>query len=744
MKKIIGIFYALVISLFIVGCNEKIEVNSISLNETSDINLVMGDEERESIQLVATIDPANIETGINWSTTNYKVARVDKDGLVRAVGEGSAFIIATTDNNKSASVKVNVTSIKSTSVEIDIDPVTSMPIGSKMQLSANVLPLRSVYDSLVWSSSNSEIMSVDQHGVVSAKAIGEAIITVKVIVGETTLTDTTRITVTEIPVDTIEIVFEDAFYDEDNEYYLLSMNNSYQLDFIINPEDATDKGLTWESDNETVVTVDENGKLQALSEGMATISVQTKYGKTDEIRVFVEEVELTHIELHTDSNIYETYKRKIALVFNNGESTPSNSEGIVWSIENSEELDGVVSIDQDGNLSIGVLPEPNVYTIKVVATYNAGEENEVKGEKNITINPITVNFENENVNTVEGKTLDLEVTINPTTYLNEDQVITFTSSDGSIATVDENGVLTALTEGEVTITASINILVDGEVITTREASISVVIDAAIPVTSISLEETELTIKEEETVELIYSIDPENATHKEVTFVSSDDSIATVDEDGVVTAHSVGTVTITVRSVRYDDISDSVTINVERVIKPLAVELDKEQVSLLNGETIQLIATLIKEEGEQGDITYPELIWTSSNNSSVKVDENGLLTAVGIGTATITVQTSNGKIATCEVTVNAVKNITSLSLSKTESNLSIDETDFIIVNIFPSDASYQELNVISSDEGVATVAINEAEPRKIIITANGVGEAIVTVSPVEYPHITLTFKVTVSE
>ena len=160
-----------------------------------------------------------------------------------------------------------------------------------------------------------------------------------------------------------------------------------------------------------------------------------------------------------------------------------------------------------------------------------------------------------------------------------------------------------------------------------------------PVTGIKVSPDTLTLtKKDETAQLTAEVTPSYADNKRVTWQSSDEKVATVDENGKVTAVGNGTATITATSVsgRYTA-TVSVTVKIPVEIQKLTIEAEKETLTKI-GESTEL---KVKIEPENADLQ--KLIWKSDNEKVATTDENGKVTAVGNGTAEITVTTEDGKI-----------------------------------------------------------------------------------------------------
>ncbi len=178
-------------------------------------------------------------------------------------------------------------------------------------------------------------------------------------------------------------------------------------------------------------------------------------------------------------------------------------------------------------------------------------------------------------------------------------------------------------------------------------------EEGIRVENVSLNESELSIVEGQKQILTATISPENATNKEVTWKSSDESVATVSETGEVTAIAKGDVVITVTTVDGSKTARCLFIVEKATIPVTGVSLNKTELSLLTGKKETLIATIVPDEATAKSVT-----WKSSNEAVATVSETGEVTAISVGTATVTVTTVDGnKTAICEVTVEAPKQYT---------------------------------------------------------------------------------------
>ena len=239
-------------------------------------------------------------------------------------------------------------------------------------------------------------------------------------------------------------------------------------------------------------------------------------------------------------------------------------------------------------------------------------------------------------------------------------------------------------------------------------------EKTVSVTRLTLSDVSLNLAEGDEKTLMATVFPSNATNKNVTWESDNMNVATV-KNGVVKAVSAGTAKITVTAV---DGSVSATCNVtvsKKTVGVIGVSLNKTSITLTEGEKQTLAATV-----SPLDATDKSVQWTSSNTRVATVS-NGTVTAVGEGTATITVTTINGsKMASCKVTVlqNTVQ-VSSISLNKTSLTLSNGEKQTLTATVLPSDATDKSVQWTSSNTRVATVSNGT-------VTAVGEGTAVITV------------------
>ena len=237
-----------------------------------------------------------------------------------------------------------------------------------------------------------------------------------------------------------------------------------------------------------------------------------------------------------------------------------------------------------------------------------------------------------------GETETLTATVTPANADNTN--IIWSSSDDTFATV-VNGVVTAKKAGTVTITAT------SEADSTKKASCVYTITNVAP-TSIELNRTAATIAVNDTLNLTATVLPANATIKTVIWSSSDDSIATVDANGVVTAKAVGTVTITATATEDSSVKAECAITIKStIVYAESISLNYTNEALKVDNTLQLTATILPANTDDMGIT-----WESSNTSVATVNASGLVTIVGEGSAVITATSNSNNSVKAECTITA--------------------------------------------------------------------------------------------
>jgi len=237
----------------------------------------------------------------------------------------------------------------------------------------------------------------------------------------------------------------------------------------------------------------------------------------------------------------------------------------------------------------------------------------------------------------------------------------------------------------------------------------------VAVTDVSLNKSSVNLIVGNVETLVSTITPANATNKAVSWSSSNPAVAKVSSHGTVTSLSIGTATITVTTSDGSKTASCI-INVNPV-PVTGVSLNKATTAMVVNGTETLFAEI-----DPPNATNKSVTWRSDNTAVATVSTTGKVSAVSVGSATITVATVDGnKTAVCNVTVvTSAVAVTEVSLNKSSTSLDVGGTETLVATISPSSATDQNVTWYSNNTSVATVSANGT------VTALTAGTATITV------------------
>ena len=394
-----------------------------------------------------------------------------------------------------------------------------------------------------------------------------------------------------------------------------------KLTATVSPTDATNKKVRWSSNNTMVATV-ENGTVTAVSAGNAIITVTTEDGNhTARCEVVVTDpIPVSGVTLsQTKLPLLRGATAKLTATVSPADAT---NKKVRWSSNNTAVAiveNGTIAAVSVGNATITVTTEDGNYTATCEVT--------------VAVSATGVTLSQTELPLVKGAIATLTAAVAPSDATN--QKVRWSSNNTSVATV-ENGTVTAVSVGNATITVTTE---DGNHTATCEVTVTV------PVTGVTLSQTELSLVKGATATLTATVLPTDATNKKVRWNSNNTAVAIV-ESGTVAALSAGNATITVTT-EDGNYTARCEVVVTDPIPVSGVSLSQTELSLVKGATATLRATVVPS-----DATNQKVTWHSTNTAVVIV-ENGIVTAVSGGNATITVTTEDGNhTATCSVAVEA--------------------------------------------------------------------------------------------
>ena len=597
----------------------------------------------QTTQLGLTYDPADTTDSVaaTWTSSNTSVATVSKTGLVTALKDGSTTIKATV-GNVSSTYDIAVKEVKLTGIKMEEKALIHK--GDTKALTVEYTPADTTDDKTVaWSSSDSTVASVDNNGIVTAVKPGSAVITAKV----GNYQAACAVTV-DAPLK--EIVPEKAIID-------MVKKQTANIAYSVVPADTTDsKDVTYTSSDETVATVNSDGKVTAKKAGQATVTITGANGIKATVTVNVSEIPVNEVVLSAQDEIIEAGAKKAITATLKPENNTDDNQGVTWTTSDEKIAKVIVDNEDSHKATIeGVAAGSAVIT--ATAANGTKAECTVKVPKHIT--SITLPGA---VELTRGASTTLNVTIAPADT-DDDTEVTWKSSDSDVVKVDEKtGMVYAVKAGKADVTATTK-AVDNATSKPFTATTTVTVKENNMTDEIGKklafdEFDDLLVGQKDNANNYFNlsdlIKENNITDNiNVEFASSDKAVATIDNDGNVFGLKAGktTITATVTAIAGDGSKNVYTAEGELTVKAIplnSIAFDKviKEMKLGATDTLSIIYN------PQNTTDTKDVTWISSNPSVISV-ENGKLTANAVGTSDITAKVGD-KTVTCTITVKEEK------------------------------------------------------------------------------------------
>lgn len=623
-------------------------VTGITLNATTvESTMAIG-----QYQLVATVKPSGngVNRNVTWSSSNEAVCKVDENGLVKYVAPGYCTIVCKTEDGAFIATCNFIISIPVETIKLDYtDEIMSK--GQTLRITAEVLPLTATNRTVSWESSNTNVCIVDSNGLVEAVGTGSATILCKSLDGGVTAMCNIYVKqpVTSVVLNTTDIT--------------VRKGQVFWLNATCLPENADNKIVTWESRDKDVCTVESDGKVTATGAGTTSIiCTNVDTGLTAYCIVTVTQP-VTGITLNSDYQ--ELWVGAKYAIIPSIEPIDAENKNVTYfssdtSVATVDEY-GVVTALKGGNCIIEVTTEECHLTAActiVVKEY---------------VSSITLSETDKFMNV--GATGRLIAKVGTDTATNKN--IVWSSSDNSICSVDAEGNLSANSVGNAVITAT---AADGSGVTA-----SCIVKVVNPVTGIEIVPSTVRLLVGDSQKVTANVYPENATIKDVVWTSANESIATVDEDGEIFAIGTGKVKITATSQDGNNIKGVCWVYVTPVINISSLRINSKDIYMLSGRSRKL-SVIVRPA-----VNTDSYAWYSSDTGIVTVDENGVITTVGPGTAEVYVISNNAGVeSTCTVH----------SLAISRSNLTLEQYDRYTLDVIGTDSN---ITWRSSNPRVCTVS-----------------------------------------
>ena len=532
----------------------------------------------------------------SWISTDNNIVSVDSIGRVTGLNPGTTTITLSDDAGSSINIYVEIRSVSINTT------TTNIVLGDSMTLSAT-----GGSAPYTWSSSNNAILSVDNNGLITANGIGSAAISVSDNNGFNNVllftVNTNNLTIS-------------------NTSAILAVSGTLQL-----TANGGDGNYTWSSSNSSVASVSLTGLVSADSVGISLITVQDGLGNTQNTAIEIRQVNLS---ASSTNIVVGESPLQVSASGGNSPYTWSSSNTTIATVDNN----GLVTAVSNGTVNI---------------TVTDSDDFSAQLTLSVTMPQMTINQSNSLIGI--GDNVQLIAS-------GGDGNFTWTSSNTGIATVDQTGLVTGISAGNVTITAT-----DG---------LSAVVTSSIEVRDVTISST--------TTNLVLGVGTvqltANGGNGPYNWSSSNTNIASVNNSGLVTPVSGGNVVIS--AVDNDGFSSTKSITVS--VTPLTI--NQSNVIIEPNNTVQLTAN-------GGDSNYS---WSTSNNNIASVDSNGRVTGNNTGTVTITVQDGLNSTQTTTIEVREI------IISSSTSILSVGDND-LQLNVSGGNGPY---NWSSSNTNIARV------------------------------------------
>ena len=554
----------------------------------------------------------------------------------------------------------------------------TMHTGDSHTLTATVLPADATDKTLEWSSSNNSAVTVDK-GVIKAIGYGKS-----------------TITATSISNSTVKATCEVNVYEQCTGVQLSTTNiqiyegESFTLTANTLPLATTDGLIEWSVNDERIIKRNNDGTIIALSEGTAEVIAKSVNGGhiakckvTVKAKIAVESITLSKQSLkmyvgeeHTLTATVlpnEAYNKSLSWNSSNN-SAATVDKGVIKAIGYGESTITATSISNS--------------TVKATCKVNVYEQ------------CTGVQLSTTNIQIYEGESFTL--TANTLPLATTDGLIEWSINDERIIKRNNDGTIIALSEGTAEVIAkSVN---GGHI-----AKCKVTVKAMIAVESITLSKQSLKMYVGEEYTLTATVLPTDAIYKDINWTTSNNEVATIDNEGNINAVGHGKTTITVTSVSNSSIKATCDITVYEHCT--GVQLSATNVEITVGNRFTLTASTLPLATTDGQIE-----WSVNDERIIKRNDDGTIIALSEGTAEVIAKSvDGGHIAKCTVKVKTIPVAEKVILSEESLLMYTDDTHTLTAEVLPENVEDKKLTWLSSSKDVVTVSDGR-------VTAIGYGKA----------------------
>lgn len=650
----------------------------------SDTNIMIEKGNRRLVTV--NVEPENVYIADGMSAYKWvipevykNIIEVDDEGyfVAKSCGTAVAWVESTYDSEvRSAEVTVTV---EQRVTEISIPDERTMQTNDYLYLPYTIGPDDATNKAVTWTSSDDEIATVDQNGIVHAHKEGRVMI--RITSQDNGVFAECAITVLQ-PVRAISIPSSKT----------VKVGMQFTLTATISPGNATNKAVKWTSSDSSVASV-QNGRVTARKVGTAIITAtaqDTSSGITLSSACLVTvKASVSSVKLNKKSiqiNKGQTYSKLKATV------KPSNAydTSVTYISSNS-------SVVKVLNKSTGVIRGMKGGTATITVMTNEGGKIAICTVKVIEkVSSIKITNATRYIN--KGSSRKLGKIVREKSATNKK--VKWTTSNSNILRVTQSGRVRAVNYGSATITVKAK---DGS-----GKSASVTMRVIRPVRRITLNRKKATVLVGQTLQLDATIHPSNASIKSVKWTSSNKAVATVDFNGVVTGQSPGTCYITATSRDGNRVKATCKLTVKAGVEASEVIINSRTITLIPGQTRTLQARIKPMNSTE------YVRWVSGDTSIATVSKDGTVTAVGQGeTEVYAISAYSGVETSCTVIV----------LAMNASSIRLEQYDSYELDVHGATGS---IKWYTNDARVATVSNGKVTARRIgrtVIVAKANGKTL---------------------
>lgn len=683
----------------------------------------------DTTTLTAKDKEDNVYSNITWGSSDKNVFTVDSNGLLTCVGEGTASLYVNINNKTRAYVEVDchkpvtrVGLVDDKNKEYNSGDVIELKAGtwvdeslSKKNLTAtcyiddNDTVAGSEYSGVTYKvtstpdvdgATTSKVISCTSKGIVTARGAGTAY---------------------------LHCISNDSGVETMLEFHVTQMGESVSvtptkatmfpggtttITATVTPDTTANKDVVWSSSDESILTVDENGKVTAKAEGTATVFCKLKDNEDIYARTEVT-VNASSAGLNLNYSTYDlvlgttdTTDRSVTLVAEI-EAEDASIYKKTWASSNTS----VVTVNASG-----LVTAKGPGTATVTCTLSDGTVAECQFTVISKVTGLTITKDSSTM--YAGNTMTVTVTVKPDNAT--DSSIAWSSSDPTVAAIAEDGTITAYKKGQTTITCS---ALDGS-----GKSSQFLLTVKQQATSVTIDKTAVTVYIGKSETVTAKVLPDTANNQALNWEIDDSDVATV-SSGRITGKAVGTATVRATTKDGSNITKEIKVTVLQQIN--TITLDKTSETLKVGQNATLVASISPIKPSNAG-----LVWSSDNDKVAKVNQNGVITATGRGSTIIWCKAADGAGAKAQCRVTVTQPVTAIRLNNANVSLFTGKNVYLSATVTPSNANNTKVTWASSNTKVANVSASG------YVTAIAAGTAVITCKAQDGSGVIATCKVTV--